>query len=206
MNTFCESPLHSRPVSQGSQVNPGEAGLALADLSALGKAGLKGPAVAAWLEGRGIPVPQQYNSWLPLPGGGLIARLAISEFFIEDVPGAVTARDIARELELPVAGVWPVLRQDAGIVIAGDRTAELLAQTCSFDFTDLGAGDRTAVMTSMAGVGVLVIRRSDLETPCYRIWCDPTYAPYLWDTLAGIAAELGGGVVAAQAFVAQDAS
>lgn len=61
-------------------------------------------------------------------------------------------------------------------------------------------------MTSMAGVGVLVIRRSDLETPCYRIWCDPTYAPYLWDTLAGIAAELGGGVVAAQAFVAQDAS
>lgn len=206
MNTFRESPLHSRLMPHASQVNPRNDSLALTDLSAFGKTGLKGPAAAAWLEGRGIPVPQQYNSWARLPGGGLIARLAISEFFMEDASGGTTVSDVARELELPVAGVWPVLRQDAGIALAGERAAELLAQTCSFNFTDLGTDDRTVVMTSMAGVGVLMIRRNDLQTPCYRIWCDPTYAPYLWDTLAGIAGDLGGAVVAAQAFVVQDAS
>lgn len=206
MNTFRESPLHSRLMPQGSHVNPGDDSLVLADLSSLGKTGLKGPAAAAWLEGRGIPVPQQYNTWVRLPGGGLIARLAISEFFIEDIPDGNTASGVAHELESPAPGVWPVLRQDAGMALAGNRTAELLAQTCSFNFADLGTDDRTVVMTSMAGVGVLAIRSGGLETPCYRIWCDPTYAPYLWDTLAGIASELSGGVVGAQAFVGQDAS
>lgn len=193
---------------QASPVNPegNMPAVALADLSALGKTGLKGPAAAAWLEGHGIPVPQQYNSWLPLPQGGLIARLAVSEFFIEDAPGGITASGLAHELEPAVAGVWPVLRQDAGIALAGDRVAELLAQTCSFNFAALGPNDRTAVMTSMAGVAVLAIRGSHLDAPCYRIWCDPTYAPYLWDTLAGIAVELGGGVVSAQVFAGQDAS
>ena len=48
------------------------------------------------------------------------------------------------------------------------------------------------VMTSMAGVGVTVIRQEQASGPFYRIWCDVTYAPYLWETLLGIAKELGG--------------
>ncbi len=213
MNTFRESPLHSRFMPHGFTANPGDnnmaawrSAVALADLSFLGKTGFKGPAAAAWLAGRGIPVPQQYNTWGRLPGGGLIMRLAVSEFFIEDASDGTIASGVARELESMVAGVWPVLRQDAGIALAGDRAAELLAQTCSFNFADLGTDGRTVIMTSMAGVGVLVIHSNDLQKPCYRIWCDPTYAPYLWDTLAAIAGELGGGVVGAQAFVGQDAS
>jgi sarcosine oxidase subunit gamma len=50
-------------------------------------------------------------------------------------------------------------------------------------------------MTQMIGVSVLAIRVADEPLPRYRIWCDSTFAPYFWETLAEIAVELGGGVM-----------
>jgi len=173
--------------------------LALADLSYLRKAGFKGPQAATWLGGLGVPVPAEFNTWNELAGGGLIARLAVSEFFIEDAPGGGRAAELARAQ--PPAGVYPVLRQDAGFALAGARVHELLLQTCSFDFAGLGESDCSAVMTSMTGVSVLVVRQRR-QPPCYRIWCDATFAPYLWDTLLEIAAELGGGPVGSTAIAA----
>ena len=47
----------------------------------------------------------------------------------------------------------------------------------------------------MVGVAVVALPSPD---SC-RLWCDGSYGPYLWDTLLGIAVELGGGAVAASA-------
>src|ERR1700675_2402124 len=58
----------------------------LADLSALRRAGLKGPGAADWLQVHGVPVPSRPNAWSPLDGGGLVARLGRSEFLVEDGP------------------------------------------------------------------------------------------------------------------------
>jgi hypothetical protein len=58
--------------------------------------GCKGPGAAAWLESLGLPIPPAPNSWLPLDGGGLIARLGFTEFLIEGPDALIAPRRRAR--------------------------------------------------------------------------------------------------------------
>jgi len=163
----------------------------LGDASARRRTGFKGPGTAAWLQQQSVPTPPQPNQWEPLPSGGLVARLGRTEFLIEDARGDVTC---ARLEALPIpAGVYPVLRQDAGMVLAGSRAGDLLLQTCSVDFAALDAAARPVVLTSMVGVGVTIAIEAHQAVRRYRIWCDGTYAAYLWTTLVDVARDLGGG-------------
>ena len=171
--------------------------VALADLSFLSRFGLKGPAAEQWLERQNIVLPAKANSWTWLPGAGVIARLGRSEFFLEDGAVAGTVGAIRTALGTGASGVYPVIRQDAGFALAGMRVNELLVQTCNVNFEETGADERITVMTQMIGVSVLAIRTNYKKMPCYRFWCDPTFAPYFWETLAEIAGELGGGVIGA---------
>ncbi len=169
--------------------------LALADLSFLPKSGLKGPAAVQWLSAQGVAVPAEANTWTALAADGVIARLGRSEFFLEDgAAGGIAAR-MRTELGTGTDGVYPVIRQDAGILLAGARSNELLVHTCNVNFNEIDPNGGIAVMTQMIGVSVLVIRKSLRRLPCYRIWCDPTFAQYFWETLSEIAVELGGGVI-----------
>ncbi|HEY5929632.1 MAG TPA: hypothetical protein VIU02_04910, partial [Burkholderiales bacterium] len=166
-----------------------------ADLSCLPKTGLKGPLAAQWLATQGVPVPPEANTWTALPGDGVIARLGRSEFFLEDGASGETVAQARTALGTGADGVYPVIRQDCGIVLSGQRANELLVQTCNVNFAEVDAAKDSAVMTQMIGVGVLVIRTALRQTPCYRIWCDPTFAQYFWETLSEITVELGGGVI-----------
>jgi len=177
--------------------------VAVADLSCLDKAGLKGPEAARWLETLGIAVPPQANAWTGLPGGGVIARLGRTEFFLEDGVTGDTASRVRDALRTGITGVYPVIRQDAGIALVGKRVNELLVQTCNVNFQELDSARRTVVMSMMVGVAVLVIRQDHQGLPGFRIWCDPTYAPYLWETLTGIATELGGGPIGTGGLLSQ---
>ncbi len=169
--------------------------LALADASHWQRAGVKGPGAAAFLEALGLPVPAQPNRWTPLPRGGLIARLGLTEFFIEDA-GAI-ARLIANAPA--TIGVYPVPRADTALVLTGRDANEVLLQTCNINFKALERMAGQLALTSMAGVGVLIIpqhaKSGADDIPLYRIWCDPSYGPYLYRTLLGIVEELGGGPV-----------
>jgi sarcosine oxidase, subunit gamma len=186
------------PMSIGDPAAESEAlrTVALADLSCLTRFGLKGPAAEVWLGSREIPLPQRMNQWLPIGRWGLLARLGSSEFLIEDDPGerGVTL-DLKAELGRGIRGVVPVLRQDAEIAIAGCRAIDLLVQTCNVNFLKLPSAERPVVMTSMIGVSVLIVPSTWDEVPLYRVWCDPSYAQYLWTQLLGIVKELGGGVI-----------
>lgn len=164
----------------------------LADLSFLHKTGVKGPNVAEWLQQRIGAVPP-VNGWSHTSDGSIVARLGGSEFFVEDAQQATQCSQLAEALRQPVDGVYPVKRNDAGFALIGNRINELLVQVCSFNFRQ--QSDAGVVMTSMAGVNVLVLRQDCGPRPCRRIWCDPTLAVYLWDTLSEIALELGGGPV-----------
>lgn len=169
--------------------------LELADLSAYSRTGLKGPRAADWLRAQGVAVPQQPNSWLPLDGGGLIARLARTEFLIEDGPDSGCVQALSAALETSAPDVFPVLRQDAALLLRGRSVQELLAQTCNVNFAAIPSQERTVCLTSMVGVAVTVINTALNDSPCYRVWCDNTYSEYLWDTCLSIATELGGGAV-----------
>jgi sarcosine oxidase, subunit gamma len=168
--------------------------VAIADLSYRSRIGLKGPAAQGWLEKQGITLPAKANSWIPLSGAGVIARLGRSEFFLEDGPATDTVAAIQAALASAGPGVYPVIRQDAGFALAGMRVNELLLQTCNVNFEGFDPQESVAVMTQMIGVSVLAIRLNQ-NMPCYRLWCDPTFAAYFWETLAEIATELGGGVI-----------
>jgi len=210
MNYIRNTPLHAafsalQPTwgeSHGMRIASRVAGigdaaevLALADLSCLSKTGLKGPLAAQWLATQGVPVPPEANTWTALPGDGVIARLGRSEFFLEDGASGGMAAQARTVLGTGADGVYPVIRQDCGIVLLGQRANELLVQTCNVNFAEVDAAKGAAVMTQMIGVGVLVIRTALRQLPCYRIWCDPTFAQYFWETVSEIAVELGGGVI-----------
>jgi len=217
-NTTRTSPLHDRfaelnpqwDVVRGMRMavrlageTPAGDSVAIADLSCLDRAGIKGPEAARWLESLHLPVPARANEWTGLPGGGVIARLGRTEFFLEDGVTGDSASLVRDASALKIAGVYPVIRQDAAIAVIGKRVNELLVQTCNVNFHELDSANRTVVMTMMVGVAVLVIRQGHQNLPGFRIWCDPTYAPYLWETLIGIASELGGGPIGTGGLLSQ---
>ena len=167
----------------------------LADLSCLIRAGLKGPGAPDWLAKQGLPVPPHPNCWGLLPGGGIIARLAETEFFLEDSLGGRLAAHAARALGNGTAGVYPVQRQDVALALWGTRANEVLLQTCNVNFASIDPQCHELVLASMVGVSVLVIpHAADGGVPIFRIWADPTFGPYLWETLLEIVEELGGGL------------
>lgn len=165
--------------------------LGVADVSCQRRWGGKGPGAAAWLAGRGLPVPETPNTWAPLAQGGRVLRLGRSEFLVEGPADPLEALCLAE----PGVRVYPVLRQDAALMLQGEALPSLLAQVCSVNFASLDLAARPVVLTSMAGVTVTVLPGTAGGLPQYRLWCDGTYGPYLWRTLTAIAAELGGGPV-----------
>lgn len=149
--------------------------------------GLKGPRAAEVLQQSGFEVPDRPNSWAPLRAGeredspNVIGRLGNTEFFIEEEQGT---GGIAR-LEARLAGetgVYPVLREDFAVVLSGARAPQVLAEVCNVDFAALPLAERPVVMTLLAGVAVLVLP----QPQGYRIWCDPSFGPYLQETLAEV--------------------
>lgn len=193
--------------------DPAAARLGLADVSLAARSGCKGPGTTLWLERLGLPIPPQPNCWLPLEGGGLVARLGYTEFLVEG-----STEFVSRLASSPrAASVYPIQRQDAAFLLGGSALDALLRQICSINFRLLWAAaeaeagstqgpqmashcttpaSRPVVLTSMAGVSVTVVPELQAGQPRCRIWCDGSYGHYLWETLVGIAGELGGGAVA----------
>lgn len=149
--------------------------------------GVKGPRAAEVLKQLGLNVPGKPNSWAPLrmedrdDSPNVIGRLGSTEFFIEEQD---TASSIAAlEQRLPAEpGAWPVLREDFGVVLGGARAGEVLAEVCNVEFAALALAHKPVVMTLMTGVAVLVLPQGSN----YRIWCDPSFGSYLWDTLSEV--------------------
>jgi len=167
--------------------------LAVADLSQQPRFGCKGPGAAQWLAALGVPIPAVPNSACQLGSQGHVLRLSVTEFLIEGDADLVATLSAAPR----AAGVYPVLRQDACLLLTGSALPSLLLQTCNVNFAALDLNLSPVVLTSMVGVGVTVLPDNKNGSPCYRVWCDGSYGRYLWQTLCAIAEELGGGAVEA---------
>ncbi|XGV95619.1 MAG: hypothetical protein ACAF41_23115 [Leptolyngbya sp. BL-A-14] len=178
--------------------------LGIADVSCLTRFGVKGPNAADWLLSQGITTPDRPNTWSPLADGGIIARLGATEFLLEDSLHSQTAPQLVEACQQPPAKVYPVLRQDAAIILCGSEVNELLLQTCSVNFRALSLLERPVILTSMVGVAVTIIPGDRNGQPFYRLWCDGTFGVYLWQTLGAIVAEMGGGVVGLERHKEQD--
>jgi sarcosine oxidase subunit gamma len=163
--------------------------------------GLKGPGAAQWLAAHGIALPAAPNTWTH--GGEtfaadalLVARLGTAEFFLEEGTGGTTLRRISPSLDEQVPGVYPVLREDWSFHLGGERVHEVLEQVCNVNFAALPLDARPLIMTLMIGVAVLIVPQSAGNAGAaerqYRIWCDPTFGPYLGESLGAVVNECGG--------------
>jgi sarcosine oxidase, subunit gamma len=175
--------------------------LALCDLSALPKLGVKGPGAEAWLRGREIDLPPATYDTRTLADGGLMVRLGPGEFLLEAGAAGELLAHLAAGLAEAPGGVFCVERQDATFLLSGARAVEVLAQLCSIDFRS--APPRRLILTRAGGVNCGVLPDAAAEVPVFRIWVDPTYAVALWEVLAEIGEELGGRVVGAACFYAE---
>ncbi len=170
----------------------------IVDASRLGRLGLKGPAAAYWLGHAQVPIPERANSWvsLELSGGAspwtLVARLGLTEFFIETDPDSPRLRELAQALGNGHDHVYPVLREDRALVLGGKGAEDVLTQVCNVDFASLALESNPVVLTLMTGVAVVVVPQAEREGRRYRIWCDPSFGRYLWNTLRAIVVESGG--------------
>ena len=182
-------------------------GLALEPLEHRERLGLKGPRAAQWLAANGVDLPMTPNTWT-IPAGAsaaaalLVARLGAAEFFLEENTGGTTLKRIASSLHEHPPGVYPVMREDWAFLLGGGRVHDVLAQVCNVNFAALPLVSRPLIMTLMIGVAVLVVpqrtsegataERPGAEERQYRIWCDPTFGPYLGASLGGVVIECGG--------------
>ncbi len=161
--------------------------------------GMKGPRAEQWLADRGIVLPAAPNTWAGSNASGnspglLVARLGTSEFFLEDAAEGTSLQGISRGLEENSPGVYPVLREDAAFHLSGDGVHDVLAQVCNVHFAGLPLDSRAVIMTLMLGVAVLVVphRSGPDAVRRYRIWCDPTFGPFLGEAVGGVVVECGG--------------
>ena len=144
----------------------------------------------------GLNVPARPNSWAPLraedrdDSPNVIGRLGNTEFFLEESGTAPGIAALEQRLQ-GEAGAWPVLREDFGVVLGGARAGEALAEVCNVDFAALPLAQKPVVMTLMTGVAVLVLPQG----ASYRIWCDPSFGSYLWETLREVVGTTTGNTV-----------
>lgn len=159
----------------------------LTDNSHLARLGLKGPLAAAWLQERGLTIPDRANSWTSAAPDeqDIVVRLGASEFFIEQAAHDERLRALAAELSKPITGVYPVLREDRAFVLGGVAADQVLAQMCNVNFSAL-RHEREALMTMMIGVAVIVAPQGNAARRRYRIWCDPSYGDYLLASLQDV--------------------
>ena len=166
--------------------------LAICDLSVLYKLGVKGSGSAEWLQTQGIQVPGAVYEWLPLAGAGIVARVDRHEFFLEDGLASPRTPQLSVALGDPVPGVQRVWRQDAGVLLSGRKSGEVLAQTCGLPLEPLS---NSLIMTRVAGISASLLSLQVDGVQVFRLWFPPTYGPYIWETLSEIVRELGGGPV-----------
>ena len=166
--------------------------LALADLSCLPRLGLKGAGVLAWLRENGLQTAESLHALTPIEGHGILVRIDREEVILEDgLRGQVVSR-IQDRLWANPPGVYRVERQEASFLLIGSRTHEVLSQTCGHDFRE---SEGQVILSRVAGVSCRLLPVEVSGIAGLRIWLDPSYSVYLWETLLGIARDEGGDAV-----------
>ncbi|MEK6248636.1 MAG: hypothetical protein N2C12_10685, partial [Planctomycetales bacterium] len=128
-----------------------------------------------------------------LADGGIIARLGRDEYFLESGFASEVVPALDQQLASTQGHLYRVQREDATFMLVGPRAIDVLSQTCACNFEE--TPDGRVLLTRLAGVSCAILPNPVAETITYRIWVDPGFAFYLWETLVKICAELGGLVI-----------
>ena len=168
--------------------------LGICDVSCFSRFGVKGRNVVQWLNEQKVEIPSEPNAWVQ-QGESLVLRLGNSEFLVEDQLEGKACGSLDGAVMPEAYGVYRIQRNDTALLLSGSHVQELFSEICAIDLRDGALPYGKVVMTQMAGISVTVLRQKFNGEDVYRLWCDGTYGPYLWETLLEIAEEVGGGAV-----------
>jgi sarcosine oxidase gamma subunit len=160
---------------------------ALSMKAELVKIGVKGPGVPAWVQRLGVAFPAKLYDCQQVDGA-LIVRVGGDELIVEAEANHPLLAKLDEALRTSEPGVYRIEQQSVTIVLRGLKAVGILLQTCSVEMSEEPL-DRI-VYTRVAGVSCGIIPQSDGGERTYRLWCDYTLAPYLWENLATILSEL----------------
>lgn len=166
--------------------------LALADLSCLPRLGLKGAGVLDWLGENGLQTGETLYAVTAIEDHGILVRIDREEVILEDGLRGQAVSRIRDRLSADPPGVYRVERPEASFLLIGSRTNEVLSQTCGHDFRE---PEGQVVLSRVAGVSCRLLQVEVSGIAGLRIWLDPSYSVYLWETLLGIVREDGGDAV-----------
>jgi len=181
------------------QERAASADLALCDLSGLPFLEFKGPGAADWLSANGLSVPAEIYQGNSTASDGWLTRTGADEFLLR-------GSSDNQSPELPVDlldGIYQqdlliTRRQDALLLLAGQRINQLIGQTCGLDYDQLAS--RETVFTRVAAVSCGLLKDQLTDYPVCWLWIDPSQALYLWHELVQIIEDLAGHVVGAGCF------
>lgn len=159
--------------------------VAIADVTARAKVDLRGDLPEA----------------LFVPADAVVARISRDWAVVLGEPNAEAT--LMRALE-PLAGprtmVTDVTHLFAGLALAGPALADVIERATSWDLATLGPGEANGA--PIAEVRALIVRR-ELVVPVLEVYVATELARYVWETLSGVVAGLGGGPVGWQALRAE---
>jgi sarcosine oxidase, subunit gamma len=158
--------------------------LEMTDLGMQAIVGLKGSNAAAWLLEQGIDIPDKANHWAKLGQDGMVLRLGMSEFLIQDANTTTIEKNLSIAMEAH-AGVYHVPRADVSLQLKGDGVMSLLSQICRLNI-DQVTQNNTVVMTQVAGVPAILLKASP-QASIYRLWFDFSYQTYMTETITKLA-------------------
>jgi len=173
------------------------AGLGLADLSPLPRAGYKGSGALAWLRAQGVVGLDVDNRATRQPDGAVAVRLAPGEALLLGDMAAesgLCARLDAAWSEDGATSCYPVLRDAASFwfVVTGETAATLFAKLCGVDLRPKQFPEGAVAQTSMARLNTIVLRQDVGAVPAYHLLGDSASAEYFWDCLIDAMAEFTG--------------
>ena len=172
--------------------------LTLSDISHLSRAGFRGVTSSERLQQSGHAVPE-INQITTNGQGLLIARFSQTEMMImQDIEGSSEAYEsFIKNVDLsPISekhpDVYYLPRQDshACFLLKGDSCSELFSKLCAVDLRTDHFANLHIAQTSMARVGVIILRRDLGTTPAFMLLVDSAAAEYLWDCLEDAGQEL----------------
>ena len=171
--------------------------LAIADLTALPRAGYKGWGMADWIRDQGVFLPEP-NQAQRQDDGTLARRLSSGELLLlADDEEATLIDRLARAWSMDDAVCFPVPRADASarLVVTGSESAAMMAKMCGVDLRGRRFADHAIAQTSVARMNVIVLHNDRGAAPAYDLIFDSASAVYLWGCLVDAMAEFSGSIV-----------
>ena len=178
--------------------------LALCDLTALNRVGLRGRSVASWLQQQfKIELPA-INQAVKVQEGLLVIRLSETEFtLLEESEDSLDsfekffdkAGDGVRTGDYP--DIYYLPRQDSHscLMVCGKHCATMFSKICAVDLRTHVFSNLSVAQTSLARSNAIIIRRDLQKVPGYFILVDSSLTEYLWGCLLDAMQEFKGGVV-----------